>query len=270
LAFLQQNGYGEQAITAAQSKFPAAPQQPTSANTSTSTTATPTTPQTPEQIRQAKQAAAAQTAQDQIGPPGQPVAQPTTAPAPTALGAVGNVRPGTPQPDPKAQQAALKARLQSGNTLSSRTSGKFKDSEVGAQRNKLITKPDRSTQMVPVREGVELNKQQLSDIFTAVAQTGATPQQSADNTGNSAGNSTVGLDGNDTSPGTPANAAPTGSTAPTGKSSQMPNRLTPEDILQYYARLTSPYERNQVKKGIPEVDKQLSQGAQQAKQQPTK
>ena len=50
----------------------------------------------------------------------------------------------------------------------------------------------------------------------------------------------------------------------------MPNRLTPDDILQYYARLTSPYERDQVKKGIPEVDKQLSQGAQQAKQQPTK
>jgi hypothetical protein len=117
------------------------------------TQATPTTPQTPEQIRQAKQATAAQTAQDQMGPQGQPVAQPTTAPAPSGLGDAGNIRPGAPQPDPKAQQAALKARLQSGNTLSSRTSNKFKDSEVGAQRNKLITKPDGSTQMVPVREG---------------------------------------------------------------------------------------------------------------------
>jgi len=116
-------------------------------------TSTATTPQTPEQIRQAKQATAAQVAQDQMGPQGQPVAQPTTAPAPTGLGAAGNIRPGTAQSDPKAQQAELKARLQAGDTLSSRTSGKFKDSEVGAQRNKLITKPDGSSQMVPVREG---------------------------------------------------------------------------------------------------------------------
>jgi hypothetical protein len=116
-------------------------------------TSTATAPQTPEQIRQAKQATAAQVAQDQMGPQGQPIAQPTTTPAPSGLGAAGDIRPGTPQPDPKAQQTALKARLQSGDTLSSRTSGKFKDSEVGAQRNKLITKPDGSSQMVPVREG---------------------------------------------------------------------------------------------------------------------
>jgi len=50
----------------------------------------------------------------------------------------------------------------------------------------------------------------------------------------------------------------------------LPNRLSPDDILQYYARLTSPYERDQVKKGIPEVDKQLNQANQQARQQPTK
>jgi hypothetical protein len=100
-----------------------------------------------------------------MGPPGQPVTQPTTEPTPTGLGAAGNIRPGAPQPDPKAQQAALKARLQSGDTLSSRTSDKFKDSEVGAQRNKLITKPDGSTQMVPVREHKELYSRFLGRVL---------------------------------------------------------------------------------------------------------
>jgi hypothetical protein len=141
-------------------------QQDMAANpVSSQQTSTAATPQTPEQIRQAKQATAAQVAQDQMGPQGQPIAQPTTAPAPTGLGNAGNIRPGTPQPDLKAQQAALKARLQSGNTLSSRTSGKFKDSEVGAQRNKLITKPDGSSQMVPVRESRELYSRFLGRVL---------------------------------------------------------------------------------------------------------
>ncbi len=128
-------------------------------------TSTPDSPQTPAEKRKADFDAAAQVAQDQMGPPGQPVTQPATTPAPTGLGAAGNIRPGAPQPDPKAQQAALKARLQSGDTLSSRTSGKFKDSEVGAQRNKLITKPDGSSQMVPVREHKELYSRFLGRVL---------------------------------------------------------------------------------------------------------
>jgi len=128
-------------------------------------TSTPASPQTPAEKRKADFDAAAQVAQDQMGPPGQPVTQPATTPAPTGLGAAGNIRPGAPQPDPKAQQAALKARLQSGDTLSSRTSDKFKDSEVGAQRNKLITKPDGSTQMVPVREHKELYSRFLGRVL---------------------------------------------------------------------------------------------------------
>jgi hypothetical protein len=140
-------------------------QQDMAANPASNQTTSTAAPQTPEEKRIAQQAAAAQTARDQMGPQGQPVAQPTTTPAPSGLGAVGDVRPGAPQPDPKAQQAALKARLQSGDTLSSRTSGKFKDSEVGAQRNKLITKPDGSSQMVPVREHKELYSRFLGRVL---------------------------------------------------------------------------------------------------------
>ena len=44
IAFLQQNGYGEQAISAAQSKFPKVPQQP--AATTVANTTQPTTGQT--------------------------------------------------------------------------------------------------------------------------------------------------------------------------------------------------------------------------------
>ena len=220
LAFLQQNGYGEQAVKAAQSKFPAAPQQTTPANTST--TATPT----------------------------------ATPPANQKL---------TPQ-----QQTALKAKMQGqrqgGANMSAKTGTGFKDYVDGSPKTKGFTAgPGGAPVPTPnkiMREGVELNKQQLSDIFTAVAQTGATPQQSADNSGNAVGNNTVGQDGDSSSSGTPADAAPTGSTA-TGKSSQMPNRLTPDDILRYYAKLDKPDERLKVKNGIPEVDKQLDKTSQQ-------
>jgi ABC-type Na+ transport system ATPase subunit NatA len=54
------------------------------------------------------------------------------------------------------------------------------------------------------------------------------------------------------------------------RASGLPARLTAEQILNYYANLTSPYERDQVKKGIAEIDKQLTGQAQQAKQQPAK
>jgi hypothetical protein len=132
-------------------------QQDMAANPSP-TQATPTTPQTPEQIRQAKQAAATQTAQDQMGPPGQPVAQLTTAPTPSGLGDAGNIRPGAPQPDPKAQQAALKARLQgqraAGTSTATQTGTGFKGSRVGVPVQKLVgTNSDGSPKFATVREG---------------------------------------------------------------------------------------------------------------------
>jgi hypothetical protein len=233
LAFLQQNGYGEQAVKAAQSKFPAAPQQTTPANTST--TATPT----------------------------------ATPPANQKL---------TPQ-----QQTALKAKMQGqrqgGANMSAKTGTGFKNYVAGSGQRIQGANPDGSPKVVTINResrewlneaGIPLTKDQLSAIFTAVAQSGAVPQQatSTDSDGNSAQTVTAQGGGDDTAD----NRQQTTDQQPknSGRSSQMPNRLTPDDILQYYARLTSPYERDQVKKGIPEVDKQLSQGAQQARQQPAK
>jgi hypothetical protein len=114
-------------------------------------TSTAASPQTPAEKRKADLDAAAQVAQDQMGPPGQPVA-----------------RPATPI-DNKAQQAATKARIQmqraGGASTATKTGTGFKDSQVGAQRNKLITKPDGSTQMVPVRESTELYSRFLGRIL---------------------------------------------------------------------------------------------------------
>lgn len=106
-------------------------------------TSTAAPPQTPEEKRKADLAAAAQVAQDQMGPPGQPVAQ----------------------PDPKAQQANLKARLKTGQGMGTKSGTGFKDSQVGAQRNKIITKPDGSTQMVPIREHKELYSRFLGRVL---------------------------------------------------------------------------------------------------------
>jgi hypothetical protein len=98
-------------------------------------TSTAAPPQTPEEKRKADLAAATDVAQkDMAANPVQPVAQ----------------------PDPKAQQANLKARLKTGQGMGTKSGTGFKDSQVGAQRNKIITKPDGSTQMVPIREHKEL------------------------------------------------------------------------------------------------------------------
>jgi len=238
LAFLQQNGYGEQAVKAAQSKFPAAPQQPTPNNASS--TATPTAP---------------------------------TATTPPAGGKL------TPQ-----QIAAKKAEIQgkrtAGKTTASQTGSGFKDYVAGSGQRIQGANPDGSPKVVTINResrewlneaGMPLTKDQLSAIFTAVAQSGAVPQQatSAGSDGNSAETGTAQDNGSDD---TSANGQQATDQQPrnSGKSSQLPNRLSPDDILQYYARLTSSYERDQVKKGISEVDKQLNQANQQARQQPTK
>lgn len=132
----------EEIRKAKQAAAAATAQQDMAANPVPTQTAT-ATPQSPEEIRKAKQATAAQTAQNQMGPPGQPVAQ----------------------PDPKAQQANLKARLKTGQGMGTKSGTGFKDSQVGAQRNKLITKPDGSTQMVPVREHKELYSRFLGRVL---------------------------------------------------------------------------------------------------------
>ena len=178
------------------------------------------------------------------------------------------------------QIAAAKQRSKSNTARLQNNPKKFKASKVGAQHNKLITKPDGSQQMVPIREGMlyegePLTKDQLSAVFTAVAHSGAVPQQatSAGSDGNSAETGTAQDNGSDDTSANGQQATdqqPSGKSGNSGRSSQLPNRLSPDDILQYYARLTSPYERDQVKKGIPEVDKQLNQANQQARQQPNK
>ena len=134
-----------------------APTQPTST----------VAPQTPEQIRQAKQAAAAQTAQNQMGPQGQPVARPTTAPAPTGLGNAGNIRPGAPQPDPKAQQAALKAKIQgdraAGTNLAAQTGSGFNDYVAGGKG--FTAGPNGEPVQKVARESIELYSRFLGRVL---------------------------------------------------------------------------------------------------------
>jgi len=229
IAFLQQNGYGEQAITAAQSKFPKVPQQPAAATP----TAAP---------------AGAGAFGAMAGQLGSAPAAPTTSSTggtitPTATGMVHTAKPAGPT---QAELDADHERMAS-----------------GANENRRIRESHRK-----LREAIALNKQQLSAIFTAVAQSGAVPQQNT-TTGNSVGTGTTGQDDDDAPSSSGAQSSRSsndpGSSGNSGRSSQLPNRLSPDDILQYYARLTNPYEREQVKKGISEVDKQLSQGVQQTK-----
>jgi hypothetical protein len=226
LAFLQQNGYGEQAVKAAQSKFPAAPQQTTPANTST--TATPT----------------------------------ATPPANQKL---------TPK-----QQNDLKAKMQGlrqgGDNISAKTGTGFKDYVGGSGERVQGRNPDKSPKIVTINresrewlneDGIPLNKDQLSAIFTAVAQSGAVPQAAT-------GNSTAGAN---TSAPNAVDQNPMQSTDLGNQQSaarRLPARLTAEQIVNYYANLSSPYDRDQVKKGIAEIDKQLGQQTQQARQQPAK
>jgi hypothetical protein len=256
IAFLQQNGYGEQAITAAQSKFPKVQQQ-TAATTAANTTE-PTTGQT----------------QTTNSPPNYSGGT-TPAPAPTKINYSGmpNLKP---LPKATSGQGAYSAKNPYATSAASKPAGPTQaeldaDHErmaSGANENRRIRESHRK-----LREAIALNKQQLSAIFTAVVQSGAVPQQNT-TTGNSVGTGTTGQDDDDAPSSSGAQSSRSsndpGSSGNSGRSSQLPNRLTPDDILQYYARLTSPYEREQVKKGISEVDKQLSQGVQQTKQQSTK
>jgi len=256
LAFLQQNGYGEQAITAAQSKFPKVPQQPATDTTSTASAATTATSSTPATAANPNYSGGT-----------------TPAPAPTKVNYSGMPKP-KPLPKATSGQGAYSAKNPYATSAASKPAGPTQaeldaDHErmaSGANENRRIRESHRK-----LREAIALNKQQLSAIFTAVAQSGAVPQQSTStgSDGNSVGTGTTQDSGGDD---TSANGqqATDQQSRNSGRFSQLPNRLTPDDILQYYARLTSPYERDQVKKGIPEVDKQLNQATQQTRQQPNK
>ena len=148
-------------------------QQDMAANPAPNQTTSTAAPQTPEEKRIAQQAAAAQVARDQMGPQGQPVPKPAATPAPSGLGAVGDVRPGAPQPDPKAQQAALKARLQgdraAGTNLAAKAgtgTSSFKQSRVGVPVQKMVgANPDRSPKYATVRENKELYSRFLGRVL---------------------------------------------------------------------------------------------------------
>jgi hypothetical protein len=254
LAFLQQNGYGEQAITAAQSKFPAAPQQPTPNNASspagaaasttpTQTTANPADPQ--GTTYDPAKAAADKAAKNQADADQRNADIEKTKQANAAAAAADNAL--------RAKVAAANATPGVDRTLSDKNAIK-----AGAAKGIHESKKRR------LREGQELTKDQLSAIFTAVAQSGAVPQQStsAGSDGNSAETGTTQDSGGDD---TSANGqqATDQQSRNSGRSSQMPNRLTPDDILRYYAKLDKPDERLKVKNGIPEVDKQLDKTSQQ-------
>jgi hypothetical protein len=156
----------EEIRKAKQATAAATAQQDMAANPVPTQTAT-ATPQSPEEIRKAKQATAAQTAQDQMGPPGQPVAQPATTPAPTGLGTAGNIRPGAPQPDPKAQQAATKARIQmqraGGASTATKTGTGFKDYVAGGKG--FTAGPNGEPVQKVAREGLELYSRFLGRVL---------------------------------------------------------------------------------------------------------
>jgi len=258
LAFLQQNGYGEQAVKAAQSKFPAAPQQPTPNNASspagaaasttpTQTTANPAQPPADPQgtTYDPAKAAADKAAKNKADADQRNADIEKTKQANAAAAAADN--------ELRAKVAAAKAKpgfQQSPEDL--------RTIKAGAEKGIHESKKRR------LREGQELTKDQLSAIFTAVAQSGAVPQQSTStgSDGNSAETGTAQGGGGDDAT-TNGQQATDQQSRNSGKSSQMPNRLTPDDILQYYAKLDKPDDRLKVKNGIPEVDKQLDKTSQQ-------
>jgi hypothetical protein len=232
IAFLQQQGYGQPAIAAAQSKFP------TQSAPSDNFSGGQTQPPAPSKVSYSGLAAK----------------QPAKLPQATAAtnGAYGVPNTHAPSLTPKPEAPTTASPLVAQN-LDPRAAGANSRARMAARRPKL--KEDTVT---------VLTKDQLSDIFKAVAQSGAMPP-AAQTTG-AAGSNTA-------EPDTVGDNVSTQSSNTSNQQAQasgLPARLTAEQILNYYANLTSPYERDQVKKGIAEIDKQLTGQAQQAKQQPAK
>jgi hypothetical protein len=227
ISFLQQQGYGKPAIAAAQKAFPAPAADQNQPNT----------------------------------PPASYSGGQTQAPAPNKVNYSGMPKP-KPLPQATAAtngaysaktsyatQAPATASPSVNQNLDPRAAGANARARLAASRPKLREDAD-----------TVLTKDQLSAIFTAVAQSGATPQIPASNNVPNTGQTNSG----------DQNQAPSASLGnqqtPTRGS---PARLTAEQILNYYANLDKPGQ-DQVKKGIAEIDKQLTVQAQQAGQQPVK
>lgn len=217
LSYLKQKGYGQQAIAAAQAKFPQAPEaDPETQNEPTLDPETPAAPApetpagklTPDQIAAAKQKAKSGIARTQNNPNG-----------------YKNSRVGKPV---------------------SRLSG------ADAQGNPQF----RTVREGRLNEGQPLNKDQLSAIFTAVAQSGVTPSKQANNTapagGAPAANTSANAStpapkgntyGNNTTPNVGASSQPapsgTSGTAPSTSSAPAAPGNDPHPIVQQYIGLDS-------------------------------
>jgi hypothetical protein len=232
ISFLQQQGYGQQAIAAAQKAFPA-PEAP-AASTATSQ------PNFGSGQTQAP-------APSKVNYTGMPQKKPLPRATNATNGAFNVKSPYATQP--AAQPTTTTASTPADQNLDPRAAGAKSRAKLAAQRPRL--KEDAA---------IELDKDQLSAIFTAVARSGATPQATtSDNASNTAQSSA-----------TNQSQSQSSNTSNQQAARGLPARLNPDQILNYYANLTSTYEREQVKKGIAEIDKQLSQQTQQTKQQPAK
>jgi hypothetical protein len=235
IAFLQQQGYGQQAIAAAQKAFPA----PADATHPAADQNQPNTP--PANYGGGQTQAPAPNKVNYSG-------MPKPKPLPQATAATNGAYSAKTS---YATQTPATARPSVSQNLDPRAAGANARARLAASRPKL--KEDADT---------VLTKDQLSTIFTAVAQSGATPQIPASNNNLSNTGQTNSGD---------QNQAPSASLGNQQASTRgLPTRLTAEQILNYYANLSSPYDRDQVKKGIAEIDKQMSRQTQQARQQPAK
>lgn len=205
LSFLKQRGYGQQAIAAAQAKFPQAE------------------PETPVDQKE-------------------PTLDPET---PTAT------LPGKLTPD---QIAAAKQKAKSGIARTQNNSNGYKNSRVGTPVQRLSGADAKGNpQFRTVREGVlyeaqPLSKDQLSAIFTAVAQAGVTPSKQTNTPAptNTIGTSPAGNisspasknapTGNNTTPNVGTAGQPAPSTTPS-TSSPATSGSEPHPIVQQYIGL---------------------------------
>jgi hypothetical protein len=126
----------------------------------------------------------------------------------------------------------------------------------GANENRRIRESHRK-----LREANALNKQQLSAIFTAVAQSGAAPAAASQDTGNRAASNDGGQQQSSSNNNASSSRNNTNSSSGNSATSNLPVKLNPEQLLQYYTNLPND-ERTKVKTGIADIDKKLAQNQQ--------
>jgi hypothetical protein len=238
IAFLQQQGYGQPALAAAQKAFPSAP-------------AAAATVQPPGNQGQTTQPAAAPSANFSKGQ--------TQPPAPSKVNYSGMPQP-KPLPKATSSQGAYSVKNAYAQPAAAKPAGPTQ-AEIDADRERIMGANNGGANenrriresRKKIREDVELSKDQLSAIFTAVAQSGAAPG-AAQSTGNSAAASN--------SDDAQQSAAPGGGNS---AEASLPQKLNPEQLLQYYTSLQDA-EKIKVKQGIAEIDNKLKQNQQQQKQ----